>query len=344
MFSLKLSSIYRKDLLLKLLLLVGLFVIYALFNCSNITDTIGLDENNLVAFSAIYLTDSSYTGRIVITDYDNTENYKIVSPPGLMARDAVFSRTKNKLLFGLDGIIEHGYQFAIYDNQSDEMEKLYTNNDGDKIPLAGIMPIWDYDDKGFYFSQHNTYSTAMGIYYYDLATKMSTIIYNPKDASVYVIGLKSQDTLIVFSNKYFLASGDSNCFFFISKTGEYLSQINNPHLVLINKNGITQKGAYYLRWNELNQQFVYSAINSDQEGFAISITNIDGSFYKQYTSTKFDTRPIWGPGNSIIFFNRQIEYDDEEQLYMINTTTGQVEKFINPANIDGADQIVDAAY
>ena len=76
-----------------------------------------------MAFSAIYYTDSDYTGRIVIADYKDPTNYKIVTPSGLKALGPVFSYNKEKILFGLDGISAHGYQFAVYDIHTREMEK-----------------------------------------------------------------------------------------------------------------------------------------------------------------------------------------------------------------------------
>jgi Tol biopolymer transport system component len=319
-------------------------IIPVINSCSNINDPIEWDKKNLVAFSAIYNTDSGYEGRIVIADYNNPTNYKIISPSGLEAIDPVFSYTKEKILFGLDGIMAHGNQFAVYDINTGEMEKLYANNVAGKPPLAGKNPVWDFDDKGFYFTQNHTYSIAKGIYYYDLTTKEVTGLYNPQDASVYVVGLKSRDILIVFSNKYFLASRDTNCFFFMSKSGEYISQIRNPNLVLININGVNEKAAYFTNWNYKNKQVLYSASDISQKGYAISITDIEGTYNKQYTSSYYDTRPVWGPDNSIIFFNRQIDSNQPAQLYYVDTVTGVVRQFIDPNIINGADQIMDAAY
>ena len=268
-------------------------IILIIISCSDINGPIKWDKENLVAFSAIFNTDSDYTGRIVIADYNHLTNYKIVTPPDLKAVEPVFSNAKEKILFGLDGIMAHGYQFAVYDINTGEMEKLYTSNITDSTPVFGEYPVWDLDDKGFYFTQYHTYSIAMGIYYYDLTTKEVTGLYTPQDASVYVVGLKSPDTLIVFSNKYILASQDSNSFFFMSKSGEYFSQIINPNLVLINKDGINEKAAYYSNWNYKIKQVVYSASDVSQKGYAISITDIDGTYNKQYTSLYYDTRPVW---------------------------------------------------
>jgi len=313
-------------------------------NCSSINQPDEWDKENLVAFSAIYNTDSGYVGRIVIADYNNPSNYEIVTPPELKAVEPVFSYTKEKILFGLDGIMAHGYQFAVYDINTSEMEKLYASNIADSTPVFGEKPVWDFDDRGFYFTQYHSYSIAKGIYYYDLTTKEVTGLYTPQDASVYVVGLKSQDTLIVFSNKYFLASQDSNCLFYMSKSGEYISQIKNPHLVLININGITKKGPLYTNWNYQNKQFAYSSINYDQMGYAISTTDVEGTYYKRHTNSYYDTRPVWGPDNSIIFFNRQTDSNQPAQLYFVNTVTGDVRQFIDPNKINGADQIIDAAY
>jgi hypothetical protein len=323
-------------------LILAVIITFKITSCSNINEPNQWNKENLIAFSAIYNSSSGYTGRIIIADYRNPTNYIIVSPPGLKAVGPVFSYNKEKILFGLDGVMAHGYQFVVYDINTDVIDELYANNIGEGIPLAGENPVWDFSDNGFYFTQHHTYSIAKGIYYYDLTTKEVTEMYNPQDASVYVIGLKSPDTLIVFSNKNFLASKDSNCFFFMSKTGEYISQIKNPYLVLININGVTQKGPYYSNWNYKIKQFVYSAISNSS--YAISVTDIDGTFRKQYTSQHYDTRPVWGPENSVIFFNRQTDDSEREQLYFVNTVTGYVQQFIDPALINGADQIIDAAY
>lgn len=333
-----------KDFSKKLIFILALMIVLISISCSNINEPAQWDKKNRIAFSAIFNTDSGYTGRIAIADYNNPSNYKIVTPPELKAVEPVFSYTKEKILFGLNGIMAHGYQFAVYDINTGEMEKLYANNVADGAPLAGTNPVWDFDDKGFYFTQHHTYSIAMGIYYYDLTTKEVTELYTPQDASVYVVGLKSADTLIVFSNKYILASQDSNCFFFMSKTGEYISQIKNPNLVLINKNGINEKAAYYTNWNYKNKKVVYSASEIQQKEYAISITDIVGTFRKQYTSSYYDTRPVWGPGNSIIFFNRQTDSYQPTQLYYVDTVTGEIRQFIDPNIINGADQIIDAAY
>lgn len=330
--------------LLKICNTISSGIIIIFIGCSSINDPIERDKENLIAFSAIYYTDNDYSGRIVIMDYKNPTNYKIITHPGLKALEPIFSHNKEKILFGLDGISEHGYQFAVYDINTSEMEKLYANNISDGLPLVGTNPVWDLNNEGFYFTQHHTYSIAMGIYYYDLTTEELTELYNPQDASIYAVGIKAPDTLIVFSNKYYLASKDSNCFFFMSKSGEYISQITNPHLVLINENGVTKKGAYDIYWNHQIKQFVYSAINTDQIGYAISATDIEGTFYKQYTNSNYDTRPIWGPNNSILYFNRQPDLMQKKQLYFINTISGSINQFIDPSVINGAVQIVDATY
>jgi len=306
-------------------------IVLIIISCSNINDPIELDKENLVAFSAIFNTDSGYTGRIVIVDYNNPTNYKIVTPSGLKAVGPVFSYTKEKILFGLDGIMAHGYQFAVYDINTGEMEKLYANDVVDGAPLAGTNPVWDFEDRGFYFTQYHTYSIAMGIYYYDLTTKEVTGLYTPQDASVYVVGLKSIDTLIVFSNKYILALNDSTCYFFMSKSGEYFSSLKNQHL------------GHNTNWNYENKQFAYSGIINNSI-FAIFVTDIEETFRKQYTNSHYDTRPVWGPDNSIIFFNRQADSNQLVQLYYVNIVTGDVRQFINPAIISGADYILDAAY
>ena len=313
----------------RLIFIFALMIVLISINCSSINQPDEWDKENLVAFSAIFNTDSGYTGRIVIADYNNPSNYKIVTPPELKAVEPVFSYTKEKILFGLDGIMAHGYQFAVYDVNTGEMEKLYANNVVDGAPLAGRNPVWDLDDKGFYFTQDHTYSIAKGIYYYDLTTKEVTGLYTPQDASVYVVGLKSPDTLIVFSNKYILASQDSNSFFFMSKAGEYFSSIK-PRL------------GHYVIWNYKIKQFVFSSTNNS--GYAISTTDVEGTYYKQHTNSYYDTRPVWGPDNSIIFFNRQTDSNQPAQLYFVNTVTGDVRQFIDPNKINGADQIVDAAY
>jgi Tol biopolymer transport system component len=116
----------------------------------------------------------------------------------------------------------------------------------------------------------------------------------------------------------------------MSKTGEYLDTVKNQQL------------GHYTRWNYKNKQFAYSAYSNSV--YAISITDIEGTFRKQYTNSHYDIRPVWGPGNTIILFNRQTEDNQKQQLYLVDTVTGNVQQYIDPAAINGADQIIDAAY
>ena len=93
----------------------------------------------------------------------------------------------------------------------------------------------------------------------------------------------------------------------MSKAGEYFSSIK-PRL------------GHYVNWNYKIKQFVFSSTNNS--GYAISTTDVEGTYYKQHTNSYYDTRPVWGPDNSIILFNRKTDSNQPAQLYFVNTVTG----------------------
>lgn len=295
-----------------------------------------LNENSMMTFTAICETDSGYVGRIVLTDYYDLNSYKLITQPGERAEISVFSKTKEKILIGFNRGMTHNYEFAIYDIETDSLEELYIEMEDYRIPLYGVNPVWDYDDKGFYFSN----APWGGIDYYDLITNEKTVI----NSGVNLLGLKSPDSLIIFSGGYYNDTGDSNCLFIMPKTGNDLKQIINPYLEYINRNGIMKKSAMFTNWNEETQQFLYLALDSTQAAHRIAITNYSGTFQKEFTNSYYDESPVWGPNNTIIFFDRVNTMYEQEGMHVLNTTTGRVRSFIDMINVEDAVLLYNASY
>ena len=297
-------------------------------------------DGDIIALTVILQSNNEYVGRIALVNYSTGELIKYVTSNNDNARKAHFSPDKKKLLieFSTGGTPS---EFGVYDIESDSLSKFQMNGyDGQIYSVIGNQPIWNSSSNGFYYSIN-----YKNIYYYDFTTQNFTTIHqdNNIDNDVYCIDLMSDDSLIVFSNKYYRENNDSNCIFIMSPTGEYLSQITNPHFELINKDGITVKGASYLNWNSSTRRFIYSAIDSSYSGFKISVTDYNGTFNEEYTDLFYDKLPIWGP-QDIIFFHRPNEEYDEDEAYVLDTKTRKVSKLSDKIQISRAVFLSDPTY
>ncbi|KPK90332.1 hypothetical protein AMJ80_08545 [bacterium SM23_31] len=102
-------------------------------------------------------------------------------------------------------------------------------------------------------------------------------------------------------------------------------------------NSVTKKGVTNLNWNDKYGLFVYSEIDSSVEGRKISVTNLDGSYYRSYTSGDYhDDHPVWGPEGRYILFERSYDIHTQPfnyRIMLIDRETGIVENFLKPGDI-----------
>lgn len=149
--------------------------------------------------------------------------------------------------------------------------------------------------------------------------------------SVFPIGLKGRDTLIVFSNNT-EETGHPPGYCFMDLNGNYLSMINNPNFEYITRGGIRKKGQWNLNWNEKYGLFVYTEDDSTIQGYRISVTDLYGNYYRSYTSGDyFDDQSVWGPDGDFILFSR-----GGNRIMIIDVATGEVSDFLKQGDIPGA--------
>jgi Tol biopolymer transport system component len=89
-------------------------------------------------------------------------------------------------------------------------------------------------------------------------------------------------------------------------------------------------------WNKELKLLVYLEHSREPyyTGYRISVTNLDGTYYKNYTIGDYqDLHPVWGPDGKTIIFNRKIIGDDIDvsgKIMIIDCKTGMIREFITP--------------
>lgn len=150
-----------------------------------------------------------------------------------------------------------------------------------------------------------------------------------------------ENTLIVFSNDS-LVTGQPPGYYLMNTNGNYISRVNNPHLLGRSKSGKLLE-SYDLDCNSKLGLLVYGESFQSEYGIGskISVTNLDGSYYINYTSGEYyDSEPAWGPEVKTILFERvpliYASHFTHSKIMILNIETGEVREFIIPSFIDGA--------
>jgi len=330
---------------------------------------------DLVALTAVFNeTDKvgNFVEKLVLLDYNDPANYKIVKllvdpddyfkyyrednpsvyeivtmDQTITAYAPKFSPDKTKILLGdqIRHAMDAGPHLFLY-NIIEETGKLLFRDDI-MWPLYGngISTVWNNDNTGFYFTRLPApFTFEQAVFYYDFFSKIPEFVYRSRYFAVYPEALISPDTLMVFSNDS-LVTGQSPGFYFMDTNGNYLSRLNNPHLLGRSRSGMLIK-ASGIDWNSRLRLLVYAeAIQTSHITFKISVTNLDGTYYINYTLGEYDNdvHPVWGSdGKTILFernkFNTIYEMGDprNSNIMIINIQSGNVIRFIDPRNINGA--------
>ncbi len=314
-----------------------LILITGCFSCSQIIGT----NNNVfdgvyndpVAFIAHFLTEdmhsSSLDSHLILSDLNNPVGYKLVLDKSIAYYNPKFSRDRTKIIGG-------GINLSIYDIQEDIVERLYYRTDTDEfIQLEGYSIVWNYDDSGFYFSpsEPREYLSPC-IFFYKFSDRTVEQVYSGPLTSIVPLELLDKNTLLVYS--YDQSNIDfPQGFYKMDISSKELSLINNSYL----QNMIDRdwKNILFLDafdWNEELKLLVCSERHLGSN--IISVTNLDGTYYKKYTTGKefLAYSPVWGAdGKTIIFATHPNSTGDKEEIWIIDVETGGMRAFMKEDDV-----------
>ena len=310
--------------------------------------TFDVPPERLVALTAVYAeTDSNgvYPQRIVLVDYANPSRYKVLTE-GHVSIQPRFSPDKTRLLYGDRTIgFVHAPWIMLYDLQTERVNRLPwgINARQDTIPLA-VPPdrlVWETSGEGFFFTNpYQAFSGRQDVLHFSLTGPSWRTVHDGNGYAVYPRDLKGSDTLIVFSNEQFYTRQGPLGMYFMDLDGNYLSHLDNPHLEMINRDGVNKKVAYNPSWNDEIGLFAIARSDSTRPGYRIAVTDLSGGYYREYTSGDYiDDNPRWGPGGDVILFDRRAveDYTDTGYRVMVaDLKTGKVRELVKPNAVDGA--------
>ncbi|MFC1492675.1 hypothetical protein ACFL6O_01845 [candidate division KSB1 bacterium] len=318
-----------------LIISILLFALSA-FACSSPTDT-GYPEpfdvpvEDIVAFSArIEEEDGDYHWRLVLMDFNDKSNYKILNPDSVNFYGIRFSPGKDKILFNGEGsitIFDAYPQFFIYRINNNSIEPLQRKVHEDIYPIHGAYPVWFNDESGFYFWSFSWSIVISKIFYYEFEENYSQLL-DTGDYGVRVLGVMKDDSIIAFNR----GSG----MHLFDKNGNYVSKIVNYNLDRFCSNSIDygEYGSYLnVDWHSGTERFVIA-------DSTIAITDINNSIYISFEETfSNDYAPVWGPNSESILFLR----GTTGIVMHIDTETGNVTEYLHPDDI-GAMRILSLDY
>jgi hypothetical protein len=278
---------------------------------------------DLVAVTAYF--EGEKVSKLVLVDFYNIKNYKIISDTTMFPRLPRFSRDKRKILFCdyRHHVYDYGTGLTLYDIVNETFQILYDQS-GESVVCYEIPPVWNYDDSGFFTSSY------MGsIKYYRIEDQYISLI-----SRGFPIGLKGQDILIAFASSEVEPIKPPG-YWLLDSEGNFISKIENTYLKVTKEN---------LNWNDKLGFFIYAEYYSTTRGYKISVTDLYGNYYKSYTSGCYnDKYPVWGPEGKYILFDRMNPPTPREQfphkIMIINLETGKVRDFLKPGDIPGTISI-----
>jgi hypothetical protein len=230
----------------------------------------------------------------------------------------------------------------LYDVRSKKITPLFLLPDH---PLVGGRVVWKPDGTGIYYRVVDFF--LHDIFCFDFSSGNREKLTNTSDRAEWPVGFKGPDTLIVVSNDT-ATTRQPWGFYFMDLKGNYLSRIDNPHLDLINRDGINLKAVYNPDWSDEKGMFVCAASDSDHAGYRIAITNLDGSFYRIYTDGDFiDDNPAWGPEGQKVLFARSAITDYNRfgaRIMILDINTGQIDNLVETSSIGGATASLEPDY
>ena len=283
---------------------------------------------------------------IYLVDYNNPSKFTRITSGNSNHEVPKFSPDRGSLLYGDFNIgAAHNPGVVVYSLPDASHDTLMVNDGRYPYVLVGRDIVWNPDGTMIYFY----FSSHMGlpnIHIYDLRTTEYTILRQSVEFGETVIGFFEPEMMIVYTNDT-VRTGEPAGYFYMDLNGEYHGRINNPHLERIVTDHVTKKAPWYMNYSRHNNLFAFTQVDSSTPGYEIALTNLDGTYYKRFTSGYMDRYPTWGPDDNIILFDRAELSDLEHphrRIMRLNTETGEVKELVYPALLDGAEGVSTPSY
>jgi len=296
--------------------------------------------NNYVVATAAWINPDDPKNAIyrpVLIDFFNPENYRIINREDFQVTDPCFSADKTGILFGNSkkGASDAGCLLSYYNIENDSLVgfiRVEGNN------LWGHDPVWNYNEDGFYY-RHEGFG-ANFFNHFDISTSTNTRFPYGKS----IKGIKGPDSLIVTSN-----INGTYVLHYCDKEGQYLDWVDNPHIQTAEET-LQQKRVGIWGYNSQRSLFLISefSFKGGRNYMFISVTNLIGTFYRQYVETLSGDKPVWGPEAKYILFTKKYNSkagpEARSTIMVIDCITGEVRELIDPNIINGAVALRNPGY
>jgi len=277
-------------------------------------------------------------------DYNNKRNLRIVQPDSFFVYwETKFSPDKSKLITNGTGYSDMiyttapGWPFLIYDIEDNTFQRVNgIDNESGEYKYPHLQnSIWFNDGTGFYFEYVGWLLGSTTYNYYDIFNMTFSKVDFASDRIIFLIGLMENNSLL---SLYEEESEQLKLTVYEPGTDSQIFLQNN---VISEK--LKKRHWHNIEWSQESELIVFSEFYPDNSHSKISVTNLDGTYYKTYTSGEYkDNRPIWSPDGSTILFQRAID-NNSYKFMKIDLETGTVSDFLEAGEID-AVEIYDLDY
>lgn len=326
-----------------------IFFITLAASCTLLNDDDSESEINNAIYGVIYLNEILENGSpkqgLIAINQENPNDFKILESKESYYEYIRVSPSKKLLIFGDEYSTGGAPLLKLYDLEKRKSQVLHKDNGDWLIGPEGFGVVWDKSNNGFYFTNPKIpFSSFQQVLYYNLKDSSTTTIRSVSDKIIYPIGLKGNDSLIVFSNEF--SETDSVRYYFMDRQGEYQEKIKNHFLKQLNEEGIIKKGPMNLAWNDSLNLFTASYIDEEKySGYKIIVTDSKGEIFEEFTTgEKLNKFPRWTRDGKIIFseYESGSNVDQNISAKLLDPVSAEITDFFSDrefSKIKGIDHL-----
>lgn len=299
----------------------------------------------LVAMVAVYDSGEDPVHRLVVADFENPSDYKVLTKAGTQVGGTCFSPDKRRILFAdhEDTIVGTRARLKLYNLDTDQVRAL-------DAPMAAthdgsLECTWRAGGSGFYYQADGAAGATYPIYY-DLKTGEARPFGLQTGQGIYPTsfhGLKGRDTLLVNPKASGYDPDNPGIFFYFlhAQTGEKLERIENEYLQFIpwedESRGGWKQAAYHVAYSDITGLIAFERRMEGRRSLAV--TDLEGSLLIAHSGPGVVRCLRWVGKRRVLFDRHPPTFDvswSDLQIMVWNTETNEVQELIAPEAIDGA--------